>query len=160
MARYDYWATVTVLKRAFGLQKKTLEGRGVKSRKNDSDATEYHLQQAIQKCGDLISKRLNTSPDQAAELSEAANQKGMEELRKLRLENAVRSGEAVPVADIIASIGQSVRAMTDRLDAITTKVRMGVADIQPDQLAAINQAIIAKRNEAAGQRREAEHENQ
>lgn len=152
--RLDYWLTVSWFKATYNIQLKTLNGRDVMSRVNADGHTEFNLHDAVEICADLISKRLNTSEDQVDQKNDAENRKAFEELRKLRLENAERSGEAVAVADLKEQISSALRAMTDRLSGIPSKVKMGTTDFKPTDMAIVSNMIIQKRNEAAGHKRE------
>lgn len=160
MKDLGYWLTITLLERIWGIQKKTLEARSVRKREAENGTTEYSLSDAIDKTSGLISKRLNTSKDQAAEMNEAKNRKAQAELHKIELSNAINSGQAIAVADITEKIVQDVRSITDRLGAICSKCRMGVADMEPAHLAAVDRAIIEKRNAAAAHCRKIDNENQ
>ncbi|MEP2736739.1 MAG: hypothetical protein ABJP34_10625 [Erythrobacter sp.] len=145
----DPWVTAAWTKREWEIQKNTLDGRNVTKRKGSAGHDEYRLSDVVAKCAELISKRLNQDVDQAAALHEAKQAKAFEELRKLRLSNAIKAGEVVSVPDVQANTATALRALTDKLEAIPTKVRMGVADVAPNDLAAISQSIVQKRNEAA-----------
>lgn len=147
--RFELWVRITYLKKHFNLQATTLERRGVKTRRRGK-AVEYELGSVVDLNSDLISKHLNRSDSSDQRLrNDADNEKGLQELRKLRLGNAAKTGETVSVADLEVMISGLSRTITDRLEGIQTKVKMGVLDFPPVHMVAIQKAIIQKRNEAA-----------
>jgi phenylpyruvate tautomerase PptA (4-oxalocrotonate tautomerase family) len=145
----DVWITSTWTKRVYSVQKRTLDVRGIAKRKAEAGYDEYQLADFVGKCADLIADHMGVNADGKTTLAEAKHAKATEEVRSLDIKNAVTAGQAKSITDIQVSTASSLRGLTDALETIPNKVRMAVADMDPDDMAIIGNAIIEKRNEAA-----------
>lgn len=142
------WKNITVIRRWFDLQMANMDQRGVRSRPGPNNTTEYCVDDVIEKCGDLIMKRF-TPRDVRRENHKIKELLLAEQIRKLKIANDEAEGILVSAFDVEQSYTRSIRAICDVLDSLPSRIKMEHPDVSQSHLDAINQALIAVRNEAA-----------
>ncbi len=149
----DCWAMAGFWTKYGGINRKTLLDREVLSRERPDRYLEFNIADGISKVADLWAKNFNNDPKLQKRTEELKREKSFQEVRKLEIENQIRSGAVVRTEDVQTQIGQAARSIMDKLDAISMRVKMQVPDIPQAQLAIIQDCIIDRRNALADERR-------
>lgn len=140
--------TRNALLRLFGIQREHLKAAGVEP----YSGTSYDLNQVLLGCDHIAAKFLALGADETGAPRKSAQalktEKTEQEVRKLTIENDLREGRLVKVDDVVKTYSRNIKAMTDRLDAIPSRVKVACPDISQSVLDEIRNVLTAARNAA------------
>lgn len=143
------WVTCTVIKRWFGIHPDTIESRGVVSRAAAS-ATEYDMDDVIEKCGDLIARRFSGgSSDADPQARNAKDRLALARAVDAELDLSKKQKRLADVRTIQEGYEKGIAGLRDSILEIPNLMRRARPDIEPALLDIANTAIARGLNEAA-----------
>ena len=138
----DLFATNKQCEQVFGIHYTTAIGRGVMQVQNNG-VKSFLVSEILHKCNDLVIDRISDNS------SDMKDQKLEQEVLKLKLENQVKSGALVDMAEAEMEFTRRNMVAVDILNGIVSAVKIENPDVPQSILASIDKQLGILRNKVA-----------
>ena len=149
-----YFIGTTAMIKMFGLTAETLLEYGVIAKRETSGMT-WDIEDTVRKCPKLIMKKMTKVVKKSPETklkssaSDLKDEKVREDIRKIKLQNDLTEGKLVRADEVAQVYSENMRTVSDLLDSIPSRVKMGLPEITPEALSIIQDTLVEIRNKAS-----------